>query len=54
MGQLINDIIKGFIFLAFAAGSYGMVKGMASEAADVHKVGLMSYTAYTKMLTEKK
>ena len=43
MGQIISDIIKGFIFLAFSSEIYGMSQDLVSKAVAAHKTGLMSY-----------
>ena len=53
MVQAIGRMIKGFIFLTLIAGGCGMVKDLASRATNAHKVGLVSYSKYTKMLTKK-
>ena len=53
MGQIINDIIKSFIFLALSSGIYGMSQDLVSKAVAAHKTGLMSYSEYTKSLTNQ-
>ena len=51
MFQIINDIIKGFLILAFGSGTYGMSQDIVTKATEAHKIGLMSYSKYTKILT---
>ena len=50
--QIIINIIRGFIFWTFVIGGCAMIKDLARDAADAHKVGLTSYSKYTKALTK--
>lgn len=48
----IDSIIKGFILMAiYALLSNFTVTDMKNEAVRAHKRGLMSYSAFTKLLT---
>lgn len=52
MGKLINEMIIGVMILAFLSFGHQMVQIMRGKAADAHKAGLISYSKYTKMLTD--
>ena len=49
----IDSIIKGFIIMAiYALLSNFTVTDMKDEAVRAHKRGIMSYSAFTKALTD--
>ena len=53
MTTLIDDFFRGLIIISFLAAANSLTKAMFEKAAQAHKVGLMSYSKYTKMLTDK-
>ena len=49
----VDSIIKGFILMAiYALLSNVTVTDMKNEAVRAHKRGIMSYSAFTKALTD--
>jgi len=52
MDSLIRDFFEGLIILAILCGIYGLSNEVLTMAGMAQKDGLVSFTAYTKMLLD--